>query len=235
MLSTHPTNLNSYYKYHNSNNTREITQVYNDISDKYSDYSDEELANLYITKGDENSFNEITYRYMDKIYRLSLTITKNTYDAEEVLQNVFLILVEKFQYFRQESKFSTWLYRITVNTAYSFIRIQKRDKEFIIEYPGIDENYVNRGLDNYIPDEVEIKKETLDILFDLIQELPEKYRIAVQLRDIEDVSNQEAALILNISTTAFKSRLQRGRKILFKKFTNLTNIIWIDFIIYLSK
>src|SRR5574341_2006623 len=94
----------------------------------YSDLSDEKLVRLFVEERDEGAFNEIVNRYADKTFRLALRIIRNTHDAEEVLQEVFLSM-EKLNTFREESKFSTWLYRVTANACYMRLRANKRKHE----------------------------------------------------------------------------------------------------------
>lgn len=66
---------------------------------------------------------------MDRIYRCALRITRNQSDAEEVVQEVFLTLVKKLDTFRGESKFSSWLYRITINASYMHIRAEEKTRK----------------------------------------------------------------------------------------------------------
>src|SRR5574341_557931 len=103
----------------------------------YSDLSDEKLVRLFVEERDEGAFNEIVNRYADKTFRLALRIIRNTHDAEEVLQEVFLSM-EKLNTFREESKFSTWLYRVTANASYMRLRTERKYKN-------------NVSLEEYIP------------------------------------------------------------------------------------
>ena len=96
-----------------------------------NDLTDEELVSLYVAGRGEDAFNELVSRYSEKVYRLAYRITNNQNDAEEILQEVFLILVEKLSTFRKESRFSTWLYRVASNASFMYIRNMRksRDKE----------------------------------------------------------------------------------------------------------
>ncbi len=191
---------------------------YKDQKHNYKNYNDEKLAKLYIEQKDDEAINEIAFRYIDKIYRLALSITKNSVDAEDVLQNIFLTLLEKIHYYRGDSKFSTWIYRVSVNATYSYLRKKNRDKASM-ESDSNTEYGTTIEHEDYsaIPDEVSINKEMLDTVRSSIDSLPDKYRIAIELRDVEGFSNHEASQILDISITAFKSRLLRARKMLYNK------------------
>ncbi|KAB2832277.1 MAG: sigma-70 family RNA polymerase sigma factor, partial [Candidatus Dadabacteria bacterium] len=105
------------------------------LGQNVSDLSDEDLVSLFVARRDEEAFNEIVNRYGDKVYRLAYRITGSQSDAEEVLQEVFLILVEKLSTFRKESRFSTWLYRVASNASFMFIRNSRKssDKELSLD------------------------------------------------------------------------------------------------------
>jgi RNA polymerase sigma-70 factor (ECF subfamily) len=188
-------------------------------NDEYmSDKSDEELVNLYTKTGDENAFDGIVSRYANKIYGFALRITRNSSDAEEVFQEVFLTLTKKLDTFRGESKFSSWLYRITVNASYMYLRSQKKHESNISleNYYPYDEKgtLMGRVMEkdwSSRPDIIIFSNEALKIIDKSINELPESYRTVFHLRDVEGLSNEEVADILEISIPAVKSRLHRAR------------------------
>ncbi len=186
--------------------------------ERLSDKSDVELVNLYTNKGDESAFDEIVTRYSDRVYGFALRITRNANDAEEVFQEVFLTLTKKLDTFRAESKFSSWLYRVTANASYMYLRSQKKHESNISleNYYPYDEKGTLMGkiMDkdwSSRPDITIFSKEALDIIDKSINELPESYRAVFHLRDIDGLSNEEVANILEISIPAVKSRLHRAR------------------------
>jgi len=136
----------------------------------YNRISDEELVRLILEDRDELALNEIVTRYQDKIYRLALRITRNPSYAEEVLQEVFLILLEKLDSFRGESKFSTWLFRIATNTTLLYIRNEKkyRNHQSLEDYKPYDENGSLVGVTlkdwSNIPEDLLIEREGMEIL-----------------------------------------------------------------------
>jgi len=183
-----------------------------------SDKSDEELVDIYTNTGDETAFDEIVSRYSDRIYGFALRITRNTSDAEEVFQEVFLILTKKLDTFRAKSKFSSWLYRVTLNATYMYLRSQKKHVSNISleNYYPYDEKgtLMGRIMDkdwSSRPDIIIFSKEALNIIDESINELPESYRTVFHLRDIDGLSNEEVAEVLEISIPAVKSRLHRAR------------------------
>ena len=100
---------------------------------------DEHLVAQFVRNRDEDAFGELVNRYADRIYRIALRITRDPGDAEDVLQDVFVILTTKAGTFRMESRFSTWLYRVALNSSYMRIRTKKK----------IDTN--ESSLDGYAP------------------------------------------------------------------------------------
>jgi RNA polymerase sigma-70 factor (ECF subfamily) len=184
----------------------------------YKKESDEKLASLFVNYNEEGAFNEIVNRYGEKIYRLSMRITKDPASAEEVLQNVFLKLIEKLGTFREESKLSTWIYSVSANESFMFMRNKNKNysKEISVEeFKNPDSSSDSDGLqikdEEPVPDVSVINHQQKEILDKAINELHEEYRIVFQLRDVEGFSNQETADILNLSLPAVKSRILRAR------------------------
>ncbi len=195
--------------------------------EQVADISDDELVRRYVESRDESSFDEIVNRYSDRIYGFALRITRNTSDAEEVFQEVFLTLAKKLDTFRGESKFSSWLYRITANASYMYIRSQKKHENNISleNYSPYDEKGTLMGRIMYKdwssrPDIIIFNKEAIIIIEDAINELPESYRTVLHLRDIEGLSNEEVSEVLEITIPAVKSRLHRARLFLRDKLSD---------------
>lgn len=206
---------------------KKIISIVTTYEGNSADKSDEELVRLYVTSNDNQAFEEIVSRYANRVYGFALRITKNVSDAEEVFQEVFLILSKKLDTFRGESKFSSWLYRITVNTSYMYLRSQKKHEGNLSldGYSPYDDNGTLMGKIMHKdwssrPDIIIYNKEALKIIDDTINELPESYRIVFHLRDIEGLSNEEAADVLELSIPAVKSRLHRARLFLRDKLSD---------------
>jgi len=204
-----------------------ISVIVNNDDERINHVPDEDLVKSYIEGGDENAFEEIVSRYSDRIFGFALRITKNERDAEEVFQEVFLTLSRKLDTFRGESKFSSWLYRVTVNASYMYLRSQKKhDNNISLEnYSPYDEKGTLMGRIMYKdwssrPDIIIFNKESVKIIENAIDELPESYRTVFHLRDIEGLSNEDVADIMEISIPAAKSRLHRARLFLRDKLSD---------------
>ena len=180
--------------------------------------TDTELVAMF-RKGDHAAFSELISRYSEKAHNLAMRFTRNQEDAEEVLQDVFITVYNKIDGFKGESAFSSWLYRITVNTSFMKLRKRKQTAAVSLEEitPSVKESWVANRSDaadvNYLYSRHELRAE----LDEAIQRLPEEYRIIFMLRDVDGLSNQEVGEILNISVPAVKSRLHRSRLMLRKR------------------
>jgi len=189
--------------------------------------TDEELLKIYVESGQEGAFEELVGRYADKVYRLALRMVRDPEKAEDVFQETFTALATKSHTFRGKSKFSSWLYRITLNMAYMQLRNVKklRSTVSIDEYAPYDENGTLMGKIMHkdwsrMPDRVIYSKEALSVINKIVNELPESHRIVFHLRDVEGMTNKETADVLDISVPAVKSRLHRTRLYLRDKLSD---------------
>jgi len=172
--------------------------------------------------GDEQAFTELVNHYERKIYRLAKHITQNDEDAEDVLQEAFLKAYEHLPGFQGNSKFYTWLVRIAVNEALMKLRKRKGDRTVPLDEPvDTGEEMVKREIavweDN--PEQRYSREEMQRILDEAVQSLKPDFRTVFILRDIEELSTEEAAETLGISVAAVKSRLLRARLALREKLT----------------
>jgi RNA polymerase sigma-70 factor (ECF subfamily) len=203
--------------------------VFDSFSNKYSGdrvlnygaLSDEELVKSFLQNNDVEVFTQLVNRYSNKIYGLALRITRNPSDAEEVLQDVFLTVLKKLDTFREESKFSTWIYRVTANASYMRLRVEKKKYENqanLRNYVSYNDSGTLRGVQlrdwSDRPDEALLSREGLEIIEKAVSELPEDKRMVFHLKDIEGLSNKEVAEILGLSIPAIKSRIHRARLLL---------------------
>ena len=193
----------------------------------YKCLSDEELVQMYVDDSLEGAFNELVDRHGDKIFRTAYRITGDMNAAEEVLQNVFIILVQSLRSFRNDSKFTTWLYKVAMNTSFMYLRTKKKvnDNEMKIEdLTRFDEsgNLQDVFLKDWsnVPEDKILSKEGKTKLEEAIDELPEKYKTVFQLKDIEGLPNQQVADVLDLSLPAVKSRALRARLFLRERLSD---------------
>ena len=157
-------------------------------------------------------FDEIVEKYSDFVYNVAFKMMSNPEDAEDVAQDAFISAYRAFDRFRGDSRVTTWLYRITVNAALMKLRKEKRAR-----------NLTRTGLDDVdipdwggTPERFAVTSELGDKLQEGISYLQPDLRAAVVLRDVNGLSNSEAAEILGVTVSSIKSRLHRGRVLLRK-------------------
>ena len=164
--------------------------------------------------GSAQAFEDLVNRYERKIYRLALRLTGNPQDAEDVLQETFLKAFEHLQGFREDSRFYTWLVRIAVNEGLMKLRKRRSDKSEPMEDAVDDEGQVMpREFRDWRPNPEQLmsQEEMEALLMNAANILPPGLRAVFFLRDVEELSTEEAAAALNLSTGAVKARLFRAR------------------------
>jgi RNA polymerase sigma-70 factor, ECF subfamily len=169
---------------------------------------------------EEAAVHELAERYGPRIYQLALRQMKNPEDAEEVTQDVLLKVYRKIGAFRGDSALSSWIYRITFNTAMSRLRTSKPERaaQHRERMREGEENSprANREPADWasMPDEELLRAQLRRAVMAAIQDLPEIYRAPVVLRDIEGLTTEEASTRLHVKDQTLKSRLHRGRLLL---------------------
>lgn len=165
---------------------------------------------------DTAAFEQLVRKHHAQVYRLALTMVKNPRDAEEVTQETFLNVHRKLDAFRGDSKFSSWLYRVTANFALMRLRKQRRQPQVLLD-DLLPQYYENGQVERPSSDwseraDRQLENKELGVkINDAIGQLPEKYRIILVLRDVENLSNEEIAHTLGMSVPAVKSILHRSR------------------------
>lgn len=175
-----------------------------------------------LQSGDQFAVEELASAYGSKVYQLAFRYMKNREDAEEVAQDVLMKVVHKIQAFRGDSALSSWIYRITFNTAMSRLRNGKFTRPAEISEHEIGatdhEDGTRRAFDapdwSSLADEAFMRTQLRERLALAMKDLPEIYRTPIVLRDIQGLSTEEASRVLNVKTQTLKSRLHRGRLIL---------------------
>lgn len=175
-------------------------------------------------RGDFSAVEAIVARYERRIFALAYQILGHTQDAEEVVQQTFLSLVEHLNDFRGDSAFATWLLRIATNNALGLLRKKSvrtaaplgdgnRDDDDGLPFPQFIAQW------RETPEEIASRRETQELLRAALEELDDKYRLVFVLRDVEGMSTAETAEILALSESNVKVRLLRARLMLREKLT----------------
>jgi RNA polymerase sigma-70 factor (ECF subfamily) len=189
------------------------------IAERPGDVSDNSEQSLIarICNGDSSLFAELVKPYERRVYVTALALLRNEADAQDVAQEAILKAFANLRQFRGEARFSTWLIQIAVNEA----RMRQRKEhaalfEPIIEAQDEEGAYTPRDFADWreIPSEALERSEIRTLLAKAMDSLAQKYREVFLLRDVEHMSIEETAEVLNISIASVKTRLLRARLML---------------------
>ena len=171
--------------------------------------------------GDASAVADLSTAYGPRIHQLAFRYMKNWEDAEEVTQDVLMKVFRKIDAFRGDAALSSWIYRITFNTAMSRLRTGRAGRA------SEQQPRVEAGTDalsgipaqdpadwSSLADDHVMRREMRERLIQALTTLPEVYRTPVVLRDIQGMSTEEASMLLRVKPQTLKSRLHRGRLIL---------------------
>lgn len=167
------------------------------------------------SRGDAAAFNHLMAQHERRMYAVALRMCGNREDAQDCLQEAMLRVYRAIGGFKGQSSFSTWVYRITMNTCLDELRRKKNRQNTSLD------NLLDMGWspadESNAPEKQAMRSELRRNLNRAIQELPEEMRSAVVLRDIQGFSYDEIARMLEINVGTIKSRISRGREKLREK------------------
>ena len=171
---------------------------------------------------DERAFRELLELHRDRVFNITYRMLGNRSEAEDVSQEVFITVFKTIDSFREESKFSTWLYRVAVNHTKNRIkylaRRHERDRDELDETSSQTTGAVNGApVRTPQPDKALASAQMEALLQEAIDSLDEDQRAVVILRDVEDLSIEEICEITGLPDGTVKSRLHRARLVLRKK------------------
>ena len=176
-----------------------------------STHSDEFSNSELVRKsqlGDNAAFEQLVIRHQDLVFSLAYKLTGNREMANDVAQEAFIRAWKAIEKFRGDSTFSTWIYRITVNTAWTLRKKAKKHNTL-----NIDDTYEPIVIDEKKdPELVAINSDLSSVLINALDKIPIEQRIIVELKNIEGRSHKEIADYLDISVTAAKVRLHRAHQ-----------------------
>ena len=165
--------------------------------------------------GDPDAFNRLMEHHERRMYAVALRMCANREDAQDCLQEAMLRVYRAIGGFKGESSFSTWVYRITMNTCLDELR-RKKNKQSASLDDLLEDGWAPAD-ERTSPEKHAVRVEAARALHQTIRELPEDMRAAVVLRDIQGYSYEEIAQILDINVGTIKSRISRGREKLREK------------------
>lgn len=170
--------------------------------------------------GDGTAMADLAATFGPRIQQLALRYVKNWEDAEEVTQDVLMKVYRKIDAFRGDAALSSWIYRITFNTAMSRLRSTRTSRATEIQKPEVASQEPSERVNSEpadwssLADDHVLRGQMRDRLIEALRQLPTVYRVPVILRDIQGLSTEEASAVLNVKPQTLKSRLHRGRLML---------------------
>ena len=172
--------------------------------------------------GDPAAFNQLMAMHEKRMYAVALRMFANREDAQDCLQEAMLRVYRAIGSFKGQSSFSTWVYRITMNTCLDEMRRKKNRPSTSLD------NLLDQGWSpsdgGNAPERSAIQTETRKMLAGAIRELPEDMRSAIVLRDVQGYSYDEIAQMLDVNVGTIKSRISRGREKLREKLSKRTEL-----------
>ncbi|WP_242920827.1 RNA polymerase sigma factor [Pontibacter liquoris] len=186
--------------------------------------SDSALVSLYIA-GNENAFEQLVNRHKNKVFTTILLIVKDTYTAEDLMQDTFIKAVHTMKggRYNEEGKFSSWICRIAHNLAIDFFRKEKRSPMITLEDGSNVFNTLSFAEDS--AESLQIKEDTHARLRELIQALPQSQREVLMMRHYADMSFQEIAEATGVSINTALGRMRYALINLRKKMLK-NNIVY---------
>ena len=165
--------------------------------------------------GDSAAFNQLLGMHEKRMYAVALRMCGNADDAQDCLQEAMLRIFRAISGFKAQSSFSTWVYRITMNTCLDELRRRKSRPNTSLD--GLLDTGWSPVDGQETPEQHAVRREMRGGILKAIRELPEDMRSAVLLRDVEGYSYEEIAGILDANVGTIKSRISRGRERLREK------------------
>jgi RNA polymerase sigma-70 factor (ECF subfamily) len=170
-------------------------------------------------KGDDRAYKKLMAKYHDAIFNFIYRMVHDREQVEDLTQEAFIKAFQSLKSFNEEFAFSTWLYKIATNNSIDYIRkrklqmysidkpIESRDSEYTFELPD----------DSSEADSDIIRDQRAVLLREAIDQLPEKYRMVIHLRHVEEKSYEEIAKILKLPIGTVKAHIFRARELLYKQ------------------
>ena len=182
--------------------------------------SDEAIVKR-VQQGDVSAYNILVIKYQHKVAQIISKFVGNSADVNDVAQEAFIKAYKAINNFRGESSFYTWLYRIVVNAAKTYLESNSKRKNHIDvdseEFQSIDSQGVLTSRES--PDKIIESQEVQQVILRAMNELPEELRQAIMLREVEGMSYEDMADLLQIPIGTVRSRIFRARQFIEEKMS----------------
>ena len=187
------------------------------VNENLNTQSDELLVKK-VQDGDTNAYNVLVIKYQYKVAQIISKFVANNADINDIAQDAFIKAYKAINSFRGESSFYTWLYRIVVNAAKTFLESNSKHKNSIDvdspEFQSIDEQGILASKDT---------QELHEVILKAMNDLPKELREAITLREIEGMSYDDMAIALKVPVGTVRSRIFRAREFIESRMAHLTS------------
>lgn len=194
------------------------------VNENLNTLSDELLVKK-VQEGDTNAYNVLVIKYQYKVAQIISKFVANNADINDIAQDAFIKAYKAINSFRGESSFYTWLYRIVVNAAKTFLESNSKHKNSIDvdspEFQSIDEQGILASKDT--PDRIIESQELHEVILKAMNDLPKELREAITLREIEGMSYDDMAIALKVPVGTVRSRIFRAREFIESRMAHLTS------------
>lgn len=169
---------------------------------------------LRVQNGDQSAFEKLVLDNQNRVFNLAMRMVNNEEDALDMSQEAFIKAYNSIDNFRGESRFSVWLYRLTTNVCLDFLRSKTRKAHSSLTFTEDEEDGKELEIpdERFSPDSITERNELREAIARGLNALPADYRAILLLREIESLSYDEIALVLELEEGTVKSRIFRARK-----------------------
>ena len=164
--------------------------------------------------GDYQAFDLLVLKYQSRLISTAFKFVKDVQIAEDVVQDSFIKAYKALESFREDSSFYTWIYRITVNTSKNFLVSKKRKSELLNSDLSEEASYEIEPVETYSPEDLLQATQLKKVITETIDHLGEDTRTALTLRELDGLSYEQIAEVVNCPVGTVRSRIFRGREVI---------------------
>ena len=164
--------------------------------------------------GDYQAFDLLVLKYQSRLISTAFKFVKDLQIAEDIVQDSFIKAFKALESFREDSSFYTWIYRITVNTSKNFLVSKKRKSELLSSDLSEEASYEIEPVETYSPEDLLQATQLKKVITETIDRLGEDTRTALTLRELDGLSYEQIAEVVNCPVGTVRSRIFRGREVI---------------------
>ncbi len=164
--------------------------------------------------GDYRAFDLLVLKYQSRLISTAFKFVKDVQIAEDIVQDSFIKAFNALESFREDSSFYTWIYRITVNTSKNFLVSKKRKSELLNSDLSEEASYEIEPVETYSPEDLLQATQLKKVITETIDQLGEDTRTALTLRELDGLSYEQIADVVNCPVGTVRSRIFRGREVI---------------------